>query len=753
VTVGRNKLLAFAAIAAMMAAAFVIGAASMEEHNEMAAADQQYDVSSVTSDVYVGEDVYDVTLGADQSYNSSSVPSVIYMTPGDRLSIRLDTFTSIGEAISVSGIPWLNKMDGPTNQYGYAEVGTWNGTASAGSFGFGTDRYFTVHVTYEITYRIGGYADALYKYPSNIIDLYSPEPRATEVIRWYTSSDYSGNPFGTAGNTVTISSNMILYGRWEQTTVILPAKTADTYVHYRGTVSYTIQGMIPPTATVTATWIQQNDPQTFPKITVTGNVITIPYVELTGAIYPVAIVASAPGMSNASMILNVHVYAHYEDAYAPHGLSFWSVEVNTNGKTADRLDVISAIRTDEVTGITEPVVGTVSFDAVLKKIQYTFTAEGMYEFTVGVTTKDGDQTTRVLKVRVTNTVISGTPWADGFDTFLAPDGLSFYGILINPVNFVEIRWDFGDNTILQNTSASVYHQYPSPNSYVVSAELINSLGESYTLLSTVDAIQYMVPPLAFLNTEYVAIVPVNASSASAVTVTLNGVPVTGTDWINWEFKTTANGNVVRIAGKFTDPTWVNRMDVIEVIESPGPNTNEPWIVTFTGVKANIVPDFLVQINGLDARIKYTGTFDAATDISVQWATGSPGSLGYESYKPTADGWMYNRYTSEGQYIISVSAIRVIGGQVEGTEYIASKVVLALAGGTGLPSLGGSWSNPGGNGSWSMEEEEDAGPNYIVYAVIAVTAIIAGLAFFTGRWYIGLPAAVIAIIVAIWEWIL
>ena len=759
--IAKNKMLAFATIAAMLA----VGAITLmwTEAGDDASPDP-YD---------------DAVLGSEYSQTR-----YYEVQEGQTLSFNLDTWGWIKgnkEEIRESrDIPsWASVFDGA----GYFRtdpcitVSPPLGSAGEYTLYFTTSWHlvlfenwgnYTIIITVTdgprvVSYNVpelAGYNRVEVIYYSSSVTLLSQGERQGYALRWYTEQT-GGTLYGTAGHTVSVTSNLTLYGRWEQINVILPVKEAEVYVHYRGTAEYVIEGMIPPTATVTAAWNTQYDTQTFPVPIVAYDPatyttkITIPYVELIGADYLLIITAEDPatGMDRSSMILKVRVFTHVTDKYDAYGLANWSVTVETNGKGLDTMELISATRSDEPDGAVKYDVSGVIIAS--DQVIYTFAAEGWYEFTVGIKTMDGLQSTRVLKIQVTNTIVSGNPWAEGLDLFMAPDGLSFYALLKNPVNFVEIEWNYGDGTILYNRYTSVYHSYTLPDAYLVSATLTNSHNIPYTVSSSADAIQFMTPPFAFYNDRYVAIVPVNVSSASAVTVTMNGVPVTGGEWIEWEFKTTDIGNIVRITGLFTDPTWADRTYTIAVIESPGPNTNPPWTVTLAGAKVTAESDFIVEISGLSARIKYTGTLDAATKIAVQWDTRAPGGPFYVPYYPTADGWMYHPYTSEGQYVISVSAIREVAGHVQGRESISSETVLILAGGVGWPTLGGGSSGSGGGmfgGSWSMIYE-DGGPNYVMYVVIAVTAIIAAFAFITGRWYIGLPAAIIAAIVAIWEWIL
>lgn len=623
--------------------------------------------------------------GATTTVTMGSHPSVVTLAPGDTLKVYVGTKSAELVMAAAYNISWMDptsKTDGGGKYFqGVAQVGEYTFDAkAAGSF--------TIKVGVTVTYVMEGYPNETRFYPHNYPDLYQPPAQTNYTMKWYTAQT-GGTFVGNAGHTVYIESSTTLYGRWVQSKVILPAASADVYVHYRDYAEYTI-APVPSDSTITAKW---TSPSVTHPITVTGNVIRIDNVELDSGNYAMTVTAAKSGMTSTTMTLNIHVYPHEVKNLEPYGLGAWSYVVPTYN-LLDRMELISAKRTTD--GQTYAVTnGSITLDSATRMISHTFTAAGVYEFSLRLVSPAGDHCTTVVRIAVTNEVISAAPDCSGINV-VPRTQRSFDFLLQNAVNFASITWDYGDGTTEMNTNTSRHHQYASPGIYTVVAVLSNTAGDTKTVTVVVDAMSVVMPTTAYRNDPFVAVVQVTATSSSNVTVQCPS-------WMTWSYLTSGTKNYVRISGTFSDVNTVG--DSTSIVVTSNGTQAAKWTVTFKAATTDVLKaDFEYVLDGKDIKIKYTGTKDGGTQIYVQWITGQ----GYTKYVASADGWMHHTYTASGPVTLTVSAIR------DGIENTSSRTIP-------LPSSGSSGDPSGDDGSGDSEGTD---PLLILGLILIILTFVA-----------------------------
>jgi hypothetical protein len=303
---------------------------------------------------------------------------------------------------------------------------------------------------------------------------------------------------------------------------------------------------------------------------------------------------------------------------------------------------------------------TVSIDNTNRIIGYSFTEIGVYEFALKITSPTANNITLVLRILVSDEIISGTPSVSNV-TMINNGGGNFDFVLQNPLNYVSILWDFGDGGTEMNQNVSRNYTYSSPGVYQFNVILTNSFGVTATLTRTVDDMRPDTPANAYRNQEYVATVEVAAASSSSVAIE-------GPDWLSWEFIPVGGKSYVRISGTFTDPNSVG--DEITITVRSSGTIDKQWTVLLNPASTDSLnPEFILEwVSEYTARLQYTGSTDGATNVFVQWRTGS----GYVKYTPSSDGWMYNNFTESGTFTVTVSAVRM------GIETTTSKVITIAA---------------------------------------------------------------------------
>jgi len=672
--------------------------------------------------VAVGSTVYIVmdsenSDAASYSYTLSNIPGYVELRPGDTLTI---TYLSANiyepsDFVNIRNtVPWLSySRTGATPTYthrlsGQAEFGTWI---------YHTSKTVTLDVFVNVNFVLDGFTSTQKSYGT--VQLPSPEIRPNYTLKWYTAQS-GGSFIGDAGQTVNMTSAQTLYGRWEQTTAFFTPSTDDVYVHYLDSMSYTVN-VSPPNGTIAANWVNPAVQQAF-SINNTTKTISISSVTLISGTYELSITATSSGMNSSVMSLFIHVYPHEIRNLEPYGLSAWSYTVTTNN-TADTMSLISASMT---TGSTTTVIpnSSISIDNINRVIGYTFASVGTYEFALKITGPTGNNNTLVLRIFVTDTIISGTPSIDNITVIKNGNG-NFDFVLVNPQNYASILWDFGAGTSVMNQNITQNYTYNNPGIYYLNVTLTNSLGVTATITKIIDAMQPGTPTVAYRNSMYVAVVEVAATNSSQVTVTCPA-------WMSWEFITAGSVNYVKVSGMFTDLASVGNTYNLS-IRSNG-NTDESWALTLYPASTDALnPDFEFEwINGFSIRLKYTGTTDGATKVYVQWITGG----GYAPYLVTSDGWMYHTYTQSGTFTITISALRL------GIEKSVQKLITINSGSPGGGDGGG---EIGGGGPPDIE------PNImpiIMAAFVAVLVILGISAYFGQQIIAGISVIALLAIIAV-----
>ena len=581
-------------------------------------------------------------------FTLDNMPSIIKLRPGDIIDIDI---LSSQFKNTFSSVPWIT-VTASNHAVGTAQYGTWTVSIPNSS----PTKSITIDVFSEILFKIpslSGYIDSA-QISHGMIQLPNPGSNPNYTLNWYTSETGNGM-IGVAGQTILTSAltPATLWGRWEQTTASVTPSTDDVYVHYLDSMAYTINAT-PSGSSLSAQWANSNIKQPF---TLSGNKLFIDRMELVSGTYEILVTVSFAGMSSSTMSLFVHVYPHEIRDLEPYGLSPWTYSISTNNAG----DTISLIRgTMTANGnVSELDIGMITVDTAAHTIGYTFTEEGIYEFTVRITSPAGDSNTVVLRMLVTNDVVSGMPAADGLSIH-RNTGTNADLVLINAVNFVNVLWDYGDGNSAMSGSHAVNHTYARPGVYIVTATLFNSFGDSYQLTEVVDAMIVSMPSDAYRGSEYAAVIEVAGLNENEITVCIP-------DWLEWEFIAAGDKNYVRIFGVFNDVGIVGSTVTVNV--SSNGDTDEQWNVLLDPASSDtpLRSDFEWELTGDGAvRIRYTGSFIGTTVISVKWT----GDSEYCAYIPSGDGWMYSPsgiYSEPGNYLVTVSA-RTQGLDNESTSF-------------------------------------------------------------------------------------
>ena len=535
--------------------------------------------------------------------------------------------------------------------------------------------------------------------------LYSPEVRDNYQLRWYTAST-GGSQIGNAGQTVTITDNTTLYGRWEQTKVIFNPNVlaADVYVHYRDFVEYNV-GTMPTGCTITAKW---NSTAVTLPIIVSGSTVRVNSINLESGVYAMTITAGKTGMNPSSMTLYVHVYPHEVKDLEPYGLSTWSYIVPTYN-ALDTMELVSATKT--VAGITSSVSGSaITISTNNRTIGYTFSEEGIYEFTLRLKSPAGDRCTTILRINATETIISATPMCDGISAIKNADRIVDF-TLQNPQNFVSVIWSYGDGATEQNVNTTRAHAYNSPNIYTAKATLTNSLGATVTVTAIVDLMEESKPTSAYRNGQYTAVVKFNGL------LTPESIP----SWLTFSIVNSGSVNYAVITGSFSDVLLVgSKADI-----SLNPSIGQPikWTIDLkAAVTDALIADFEYEIVGNVVKVWYTGTIDGATTVYVQWADGTGQAL----FLPTSDGKMAHTY-SNGIYILRMFAIR------DGISNEAAVEIRIIGASSGAGQ--GNGNNDDGDDGDDESPEKDY--SLLIVVVLAITILGVGFCVATGHFRIAI----------------
>ena len=572
--------------------------------------------------------------------------SYVHLTPGDEFRVYAGKYNAELLIMGANSVSWMDLLpisDGPLNGK-YVK-----GTAQIGRYTFnpGSGLLIQIDVCYDITYHYQNY-----DYTEHCFDQYPKLQSTSEVqtgktLAWY---DASGKLFGYAGETKQISSSMHLYARWDQTSVIIKPTEDHVKVHYRDIMEYTLVTEPPTGCVITPKWIGVNPLDL--KINATGNRVWVDVMEAdSGIVFEMQLEITYPGLKTTYFVLKVHVYPREIEPMQTYGLSYWQHTFPT-GSTTDSLKVISATRTLE--GQTYTINPSLIHCASPERmVSYTFTEPGVHEFTVKISSLTGINITSILRINVTSELETGTPLCDGIEVVADPNGRDYDFILKNPQNFVSVQWIFDDGTVLKNHETRLHHTYLIPGAYRVTATLINSLGEEVTVITDIDAFFLQKPGIAYIKTQYSALIEVDSMS---------GITVDCPDWMDWELFTRESKNYLLVTGMTTNTDIVGNSYPI-IIYMAGVEVDS-WDVACHSPWSIVRAAFDIEIDGTTVKIRYTGTrADGDEYISVQWSAGQ----GYQKYMPTVGGWASSTYT-EGTYLISVSAI------VGGIESTSSKVI-------------------------------------------------------------------------------
>jgi len=136
-------------------------------------------------------------------------------------------------------------------------------------------------------------------------------------------------------------------------------------------------------------------------------------------------------------------------------------------------------------------------------------------------------------------------------------------------------------------------------------------------------------------------------------------------------------------------------------------------------------------------ITHSVTFTTSGGSSVPYQIVTDGSTVIKPADPVRAGYDFGGWYTDASLTVAYNF----------AAPVTSNLTLYAAWSDGSTGPG---NNNGGSGGQGWEETYHI---YIICAIIAVTAIIAVAMCYAGRWFIGLALAAIAIIVAIWEWIL
>jgi len=621
-----HKLLAFS-VASMMLMAGIFAAMSFGTENE----DQENE-----------------TLGSPNSvtYYIASQTGVVELRPGDTLLVRGNPIhpTTVTQTLNASGA----SGQGVYTHAGYhvlnnVRVGTHNVTFAPHNSAYN----FTIDVFVGVTFKIptdeGGFIDNFQK-SYNTIQLPSLPPRNNYVLQWFTSEG-GGSLIGAAGDMIQTSSSFpqTLWGRWVPTAAYFVQDTNRVFVHYLESMEYKVNPK-PEHSVLTAHWA---NPMIQQEFNFSNNVISIDKIVLPSGTHEMIITASSPGISSTSMSLFINVYPHEIRNLDTFGLSYWSYTVTTTNPY-DEMDLIMATRTDAGGNTHDVPHSEVIIDDINRIISHVFSEVGLYEFALRLTAPPVDNqppvtNTLVLRIWVTDEIVSGTPSVDGVTIIQNANG-HFDFVLINPSNFLFIIWDFGNGNTETTRLTTQSHRYLDPDIFTLRVTLSNSFNDTVTIERIVTFIDVQTPAVAHREVRYVAVVEVDASHKNEITVD-------APDWLYWDFLQGDGTNFVRIFGTFEDPRYVGREYTITV--STLGYTDAKWDIVLRASPTDALrPDFALEwVDGRTIRILYTGSSDGGTDIFVQWRAGAGFSVLFE------ETWTYHTYSESGTFTISVSAIR------------------------------------------------------------------------------------------------
>jgi len=527
-------------------------------------------------------------------------------------------------------------------QWGMMTAWFVNGTATPGTYTYTNSQLninLTIVVTTYITYKVQGESDAEQTYSSSTVQLRNHNSATDHQFRWFKDSGYT-QLVGNAGQNASISSSTTLYGKNIQTKVTLEKASDNVYVHYRDTETYKVK-TTPSDVKITPQW-SSDISQPFSW---NGSDITFTDVNLPSGIYAMSVTVEKTGMNPSTMILYINVYPNDIMNLTFSTLGAWSYTIPTYN-ALDGAKILSATRTLDDQTYSVPVSGiTVTSDT--RKISYTFTEEGVYEFVVQLLSPQAGNMgsvhcTAIIRVDVQDKIESGTPLCDGIS--VSKNGRLYDFTLLNPQNYVSIIWDFGDYSSEMSSSITRPHNYAFPGIYKVTATLVNSDGETTQVSVLIDAMEVGMPDSLLRYQVYYGSVIVVAASVSDITVNCP-------DWMSWEFIQSSSTSYVAVRGSFTDAELVGDTVTIEIY-SQGTLVKSQKVELLKGYSDAHYSDFEYELDGNSIRIKFTGTRDKSTVISVEWYAGAGQTL----YRERADGWMYHTYKQSGPITLTVSAL-------------------------------------------------------------------------------------------------
>ncbi|MCL2607622.1 MAG: PKD domain-containing protein [Methanomassiliicoccaceae archaeon] len=613
----KKKFLGAFAASMMLCAAFAAVIASGHDGN----ADDEYEP--------LGSQFY--------SYNLLNMPRQLELKPGDILRVHNNQFSMDNSHFFIA---FANAFGNENVRNIGGGLGTLEVTVTLGVFnvnfpGTFSSLNFSVDVFFNVTFNFPAGGQQIVK-SYGTVQLLLFAPLANYEARWF-NAHTGGTQIGIAGQTISVNTDLILWGRYVQTSAYFNPAFDTVRVSFMDSLTYTLS-VFPSNATLTHNWANTNITQ---PVTISGNIISINQLNLPSGTHELRVTASQAGLASSTFRLFIEIPPVYWEDLRPHNLSPWSYTISTLNPN-DTIGLIQATRTESgVTAIINPAL--VGISPTLRVISFNFTEAGQYEFILRLIGPTGVSGTHILRLYVSDAIVPGIPSIDGI-TVLSNGNGNFDFILQNPSNFATILWNFGDGRVEQNQSTTRNYTYGWGDVFTVTVTLINSFGDEATASTIANNLVPNMPDVALRTVEYIALVAVAATNAIQV-------KVVSPDWLSWEFIPAGSNNFVRITGTFYDGGLVGTEITISVYSNG--ILDKTGTITLRNADGDFLePNFILQrISNSEVRIMYTGSWDGGTTLTVQWAVG--GSHGVI----LPNTWYYWTYTENGTFTITVTALR------------------------------------------------------------------------------------------------
>ena len=509
---------------------------------------------------------------------------------------------------------------------------------------------FTVQVLMTITFDANGGKSSTglttwTQATGGTMALPSASHDSLKFLGWYDSLTWE-NKIGMAGEQYTPTSNITLYARWGNPSLVVDSGytwsgTTGGILNYTPTVKDSVTN-----ASITEFKITIISDAT-DCLSVDGNSVYGQMINLIPGDYSATIQITKTGYESATQTITIQMPVETlepitEDVIInqswsktltlkPNDAVISQYTVRLNGETASTSSY-SASKSDKTFTITCKTAGVYT-------IYLTLSATGIQSSTKTLTLNATDPGTHeepptLTEIRVTKYVETGSP-------------NTYYLTAVGAANYDTLTWDFGDG--YTDSGQQVIHSF-KPGVYTVTCTAKNvTTGETAsktTKIETLDKESIDISEIINLGIKYESWFVTEYDN-----LTFNYTVSDGGNKPTFTFTTTAvsSGYMVKVNGTCNDVDLVGK--TITFTFSSGSTKVKEWTATVYSASSaddtGIVPGCQQEKDGMLLKLVNITPNRSSIRLMVDWGDGSACSIG------SADGEFSHEYSEKGSYVVSM----------------------------------------------------------------------------------------------------